>query len=323
MPRSVMSVFSEPDEFQAALREEGVLNLLVTGPGKFRTRLTQVTLHHLRLLAGEERLSRIVFAAVPVDTLFVSWPVDDRPGPIWDGVGLRVGEMITLGPGQRIHSRTDGLCHWAAIRLSAEELAQYARALTGAAFVVPPVARWQPPRGALRQLRYFHQAAVRTAKAPSGVLADKETAHGLEQQMIHVLVQSLSKGPIDAETEATCRRRGTVARFEDLLEAEPIPRITEIGPSLGISPRMLRDFCKKNLGMGPSRYRRLRGMQRARRALRHENPEVASVSAVARRYGFRDLVRFATNYRALYGESPSATLRRPFGKADLIPGGRA
>ena len=125
MPRSVMSVFSEPDEFQAALREEGVLNLLVTGLGEFRARLIQVTLHHLRLLAGEERLSRIVFAAVPTDTLFVLWPAGDRPGPIWDGGGLRVGEMITLGPGQRIHSRTDGLCHWAAIQLSAEELAQF------------------------------------------------------------------------------------------------------------------------------------------------------------------------------------------------------
>ena len=174
-----------------ALREEGVLNLLVTGPGQFRALLTQVTLHHLRVLGGEERLSRIVFAEVPADTLFVSLLAGDRPGPIWDGVELRVGEMITLGPGQRVHSRTDGLCHWAAVRLPADELAQYAGALTGTAFVVPPVARWQPRRAALRQLRYFHQAAVRTAKAPSGLLTDKETAHGLEQQMIHALVESI------------------------------------------------------------------------------------------------------------------------------------
>jgi len=51
-------------------------------------------------------------------------------------------------------------------------------------------------------------------------------------------------------------------------------------------------------------------MQRARRALRDENPDIASVSAVARRYGFRDPGRFAVNYRALYGETPSATLGR-------------
>jgi hypothetical protein len=44
---------------------------------------------------------------------------------------------------------------------------------------------------------------------------------------------------------------------------------------------MLRESCKKNLSMDPSRYRRLCGMQRARRALRRENPDIASVSAVA------------------------------------------
>jgi len=34
MPGSVISLFSELDEFQAALREDGLLNLLVTGTGQ-------------------------------------------------------------------------------------------------------------------------------------------------------------------------------------------------------------------------------------------------------------------------------------------------
>jgi AraC-like DNA-binding protein len=142
------------------------------------------------------------------------------------------------------------------------------------------------------------------------VLADRETAHGLEQQVIHALVESLSPGPVYEETEAACRHRGILARFEDLLGTEPPPSITEIGISLDVSPRMLRECCKKSLGMDPSRYRHLHAMQRTHRALRRENPDTASVSALARRYGFRTPGRFAVNYRALYGESPSATLRR-------------
>jgi AraC-like DNA-binding protein len=306
MPGSVMSVFSEPDEFQAALREDGVLSLLVTGHGQFRARLTQVTLQHVRLSASDERLSRIAFAAVPADTVFVSLPVGDRPAPIWDGREMRVGEMITLGPGQRAHARSDGPCHWGTIRLPAEELAQYGGALRGAAFVVPPVARWRPPRAALRQLRHFHQAAVRTAKARSGVLADREAAHGLEQQVIHALVESLSAGPIDEETAAASRHREILARFEDLLYAGPLPSISEIGTALGVSHRMLGECCQKNLGMSPSRYRRLRRMQQVHRALRNENPDTARVSEVAERYGVHDLGRFARHYRAFYGELPSA-----------------
>jgi AraC-like DNA-binding protein len=322
MPGSVISLFTEPDEFQAALREDGVLNLLVTGSGQFRARLTQVTLHHLRLSAGDEYLSRIAFVAVPADMLLITLPLGDRPAPVWDGMEMRVGEMITFGPGQRMHARSDGPCQWGAIQLPFEDFVQYGGALRGATPIVPALARWRPPRAALRQLRHLHQAAVRTAEARSGVLADSEAAHGLEQQMIHALVESLSARPVYEET-AGRRHRGILACFEELLEAEPPPGIAAIGAALGVSQRLLRECCKKNLGMDPSRYRRLRGMQRARRALRDENPDRTSVSAIARRYGFRDPGRFAMNYRALYGESPSATLQQRLGRADLILGGRA
>ncbi len=323
MPGSVMSLFSEPDEFQAALREDGVLNLLVSGSGQFRARLTQVRLPHMRLSAGDEYLPRIAFVAVPADTLIVLLPAGDRPAPIWGGVEMRMDEMITLGPGQWVHARSDGSCQWGAIRLPVEEFVQYGRALRGAALVVPPVARWRPPRAALRQLRHLYHAAVRTAETRSGMLADREAAHGLEQQMIYALLDSLSAEPVHQETVAAHRHRGILARFEDLLEAEPPPSVAAIAAVLGVSLRMLRECCKKNLGMDPSGYRRLRGMQRARRALRHENPDMASVTAVAHRYGFRDPGRFAVNYRALYGESPSATLRQCFGTPDLILSGRA
>jgi AraC-like DNA-binding protein len=309
MPGSVISLFSEPDEFQAALRKDGLLNLLVTGSGQFRARLTQVRLNHLRLSAGDEYLSRIAFFAVPEDVLSITLPFGDRPAPMWCGIEMRVGEIITLGPGQRVHARSDASSQWGAIQLPAEEFIRYAEALSGAAFIIPPVARWRPPRAALRQLRHLHQASIRTAETRSGVLADSEAAHGLEQQLIHALVDSLSAGPVYEETSAARRHRGLLARFEDALEAEPPPSFTEIGAALGVSRRVLRECCEKHLGMSPSDYRRLRGMQRVHRALCREDPDTATVSEVARRCGFRDLGGFAANYRALYGELPSATLR--------------
>jgi AraC-like DNA-binding protein len=283
---------------------------LVTGHGQFRARLTQVTLSHLRLSAGDEHLSRIAFVAVPADMLLVSFAIDDRPAPIWSGMGMRVGELITLGAGQRVHTRTGGPCRWDIVQLPGEELTQYGRALSGAVFDVPSAARWRPPRGALRQLRHFHQAAVRRAEARAGVFADTEAAHGLEQQVIHALVECLSAGRVEEETEATWRHREILARFEDLLETEPLPGIAEISAGLSVSHRMLRECCNKHLGMGPRRYRYLRGMQLVHRALRSGNQDTSSVAEVARRYGLRDLSRFAANYRALYGELPSATLRQ-------------
>jgi hypothetical protein len=73
MPDSVTSVFSEPEDFEAALGKEGCLGLLITGRAPFRARLTEIKLHRLRLSGGDEQLSRIAFVAVPQDLVLISF----------------------------------------------------------------------------------------------------------------------------------------------------------------------------------------------------------------------------------------------------------
>ena len=219
--------------------------------------------------------------------------------------------MLTLGPGQRAHAKSDGPCRWGAIRLPDEELLRYGRALCGAGFAtLPAFAVWRIPPAAARCLAQLHRAAIRMAEARSGALADVAAVHGLEQQLIHALIECLSGGPAQNERTAAHRHHGIVAGFEDLLQADPFPSMTEICAELDISDRLLRACCKEYLRIGPNRYVRLQRMQQAHRALRSGTPGAASVSEIARRYGFRDPGRFATNYRAVYGELPSATLRR-------------
>jgi AraC-like DNA-binding protein len=313
MPGSVTSVFSEAEDFAAALREEGGLGLLITGQGRFQARLTQVKLHCLRLSAAEEQLSRIAFVAVPADLILVSLPIDGRPAPIWGGVRMRAGEIMTLGPGQRIHARTDGPSRWGSVWLPAQDLARYGRALIGATFGLPAAARsWQSLSAAGRELRQLHRAGTRMAESRPETLVGAEAAHGLEQQLIHALVECLSTGPAYETAPATLRHQDIVVRFEGLLQAQPERdlRMAEICAALGFSERTLRSVCAEHLGMSPTSYLRLRRMSLVYRALWRGDPDAASVSEVARRYGFRNLGRFAASYRALFGELPSATLRR-------------
>lgn len=108
MPESVTSVFSEPEDFEAALRAEGCLSLLITGRGLFRARLTQITLHHLRLSAAEEHLSRIAFIAAPSDTVIISFPTGKGTEPLRGGTRIQPGEVMVLGPREQVHVRTDG-----------------------------------------------------------------------------------------------------------------------------------------------------------------------------------------------------------------------
>jgi AraC-like DNA-binding protein len=63
--------------------------------------------------------------------------------------------------------------------------------------------------------------------------------------------------------------------------------------------------------MSPMRYLWLRRMHLARRGLRVANPAATTVTEIATNYGFWELGRFSVAYRLLFGESPSAALRRP------------
>jgi AraC-like DNA-binding protein len=56
------------------------------------------------------------------------------------------------------------------------------------------------------------------------------------------------------------------------------------------------------------RYLKLRRLNQVRARLRQGSAEVTSVKEVAFNAGFWDLGRFAGEYKALHGETPSKTL---------------
>src|SRR5579862_7729359 len=166
MPGSVTSVFSEPEDFEASLREDGCLSLLIAGRGEFRARLVQLTLHRLRLSAVEERPARLAFITVPAGMLLILFAIRGGTAPVYGGLEARAGEIVAVGSGQRTHARTGALAHWAAICLPVADLARYATAITGAPFAVPVgIQCWAPMAADSRRLRQFHAAAIHMAEA--------------------------------------------------------------------------------------------------------------------------------------------------------------
>jgi len=107
-------------------------------------------------------------------------------------------------------------------------------------------------------------------------------------------------------------RRNIVTRFKDFLAAKGyVPTsLGKICAAIGVPERKLRACCQEELGMSPFQHLWLRRMCLAREALQTADPSIRTVTEIATEYGFWELGRFSVNYRSLFGEPPSVTLRR-------------
>jgi AraC family ethanolamine operon transcriptional activator len=136
-----------------------------------------------------------------------------------------------------------------------------------------------------------------------------------EADLFH-LAAALERGvhePVERAAPAT--RRRAVRRVEEYLDAdrEATPSIAALCAVAGVSERTLEYAFREQLGMTPVRFLKLRRLNRVRRELLDAAAGAAGVAAAAQRAGVYDLGRFAGEYRQLFGELPSQTLRRARG----------
>jgi len=85
--------------------------------------------------------------------------------------------------------------------------------------------------------------------------------------------------------------------------------VGQLVTAAGVSERTLRDAFQQYFGASPVRYLSRRTLHQVRRALKATDPSVATVTEIAIRFGVWELGRFARDYRSLFGELPSVTLR--------------
>lgn len=117
------------------------------------------------------------------------------------------------------------------------------------------------------------------------------------------------------ERVAPAARRRAAQRVEEYLDAEreATPSIAALCAVAGVSERTLEYAFREQLGLTPVRFLKLRRLNRVRRELLDPEAGAAGVAAAVRRAGVYDLGRFAGEYRELFGELPSQTLRRTRG----------
>jgi AraC-like DNA-binding protein len=309
-----VSKFDDPYAFQAAVKPAQV-EILVTTKGNFDAALNRVVFPRLWAQRGRENLPRVANSSVSLDRPPIFFLADaDQASIRHCGRDLTFGELVVAGPGSTHHHQTSGPCRWTTLSLTRKDLAAASIALVGVNLALPSLShRLRPPLALMSRLLKVHQAAENLATHAPDVLAQPEAARALEHAFVHAMIMCLSESKPVRMTMGTLRQTAIIARFEELLAAnsdQPL-HLAEICTATGASERTLRASCIEHLGMGPIRYLWLRRMHLAHTALIQAAPGSATVTRIATDNGFWEMGRFAAEYRALFGEAPSATLRRP------------
>jgi len=312
MSGSRVLAFTDPYPYQCAIRG-AQFEVLVTRKGDFSADLTQIELSRLWMQRGRERLPRIFRGSVNADRIAIGFLTDEnQPAILHCGRAIAPGDIVVNDP-HPMHRRTNAPCAWGAMSLTPDDFAAAGKAIAGRELTAPSHACIVRPRPALMsRLLRLHARAGQLARTAPGKLAHPQVARALDQALVHAMIRCVTDSKPIGESIGANRHSKIMALLEAFLAAnrgEPL-YLAEICAATGATERTLRACCQERLGMGVIRYLWLRRMHLAHRALNRAAPTTATVTEIATACGFWEFGRFSIEYRALFGEPPSETLRR-------------
>ena len=311
MPSSAIRETADVDEFVNAIRPSSV-KFTATTRGRFAASITRINLHGLWMQRGRERLPRVWHAEPSAQRKIISFLTDAGRGAVRNGREFGLGQIALHSPGRAYQHRSLGPLSWAAMSLPAADMAEVSATLAGRDLMPEQDEEIvAPPADAMAKLQRLHAAAGHLAEYAPEVITRPEAARGLEQALTEAMIDCIVAPDRREDTAAQLRHTAIMQRFHAVLEASESTAVyfPQLCKKIGVSARTLRVICHEHLGLSPKRYLLLRRMHLARRTLREGAPGDTSVTDVATQFGFWELGRFAVEYKSLFGESPSETLR--------------
>jgi len=299
---------TDPDLFIASVRPAG-MDFTVTERGSFSARSILFDLGRVYAQRCRETLLRVKHAGAPRGgIIFLTAP---GPSMVLNGAEIGMDQIAVVDAGESYTSRLLGPTQWGAVTLAPADMdavfAPEGERRTGRR---SGVTVFTPLPATLARLRSLHGHMGHLADTTPMLLHNRRLADDLEYNILSAMGDIVSTSSFHAVGKR--HHRLIVDRFRAVLEGQDDPplAIPAISQMIGISSRTLRIVCQEQLGISPGQYIMLRRMRSARRALQQADPDVTHVTDIATEHGFWELGRFAVNYRHIFGEAPSATLRR-------------
>jgi AraC family ethanolamine operon transcriptional activator len=310
MPKQTFSSF---EAFFDANRHAS-LRAMVLGPVRENWVLTHLVLNNLSIQFGQAESKALVEGAPRAGGVSIFMPT--RSASAWWGNGRRFDElslMVAL-PGDDFCLVADTPRSWCSLYIPNGELTGPNGDVTTAVgssrgfFQVPPQ-RMEGFRSAIGQLDEAVQRAPAAFDSPSG---QRASAQKLVQEIRNVLATPHELEPkLGRHVVARKQIIGMAMDFVDQHDGEYLS-MEQLATAARVSERTLRDAFHWHFDVAPVQYLNRRTLHQVRKALKAADPSVATVTQIATQFGVWHFSRMARDYRLLFGELPSETLRHRY-----------
>jgi len=239
----------------------------------------------------------------------------EAPPRFVEGREMGADALNLLRPGAFVELSTPVPTSWLSVTASPEAVGREAAVLAGTPLGSTPVPTasliWDPSEAA--RLRTLLLEVTGALDSAPGAL-HPEAAANLEQTLLRALASvtlDSSSGrqrgrPLRVERSSAFR---SIFEFLRTLPSGPV-YVEDLCRATGLPERTLRLLFLEQFGESPVRVLRARRLCLAYEALQEPGVGLKQIRLVAGSYGFWHMGQFAADYRTLFGERPSDTVRR-------------
>ena len=229
---------------------------------------------------------------------------------------LHGDSMFSFGPGNEfsLHSPKDFDVVGIAIREDAYQQVVESLAGAGSKRLLPDDPTVMRCPSGLAELRVFLNSLFEVLEENPAMLSHpkvKKTVYSGLMGHLCDSIQTASDMPPPLGTYQARKAMVEDARTYVLTHLYDTVTIADLCSALNVSRRTIQYCFQEVLSTNPVQYLRAIRLNSVRRELREANAATMQVQDIAARWGFWHLSHFARDYRAMFGELPSDTLRKP------------
>jgi AraC family ethanolamine operon transcriptional activator len=164
----------------------------------------------------------------------------------------------------------------------------------------------------LRPLRAFYEEITHVFNTQTSLLMQLQMQSLIMEDFLPLLINTFGKGIQKKERILKpFRRYSLVKKAEEISKSYRDKPLTlqKLCQELQTSRTALSYGFEEVFGISPMAYIKIQRLNGVRRALMNTDPNIKTVMDVAQEWGFWNAAHFAKDYKEMFGELPSKTLR--------------